>query len=145
MKQKATIICSTNQFEKVYALFNLANGYASFRMDVTIFFTFHGLELLRKDPGEEGNGEEGGRPLFLKKGYFGADMSKMIEGMEMKKITSLEEQFNDVRELGVEFIACDMSMDMMGLTKSDLINDVKIAGIGTYVSESKDSDVNLFI
>ncbi len=137
MKKKTTIICSTNQFEKVYATFNIANGYASFRMDVTIFFTFGGLEILKKD--------ENGRPLFLGKAYFPRDKQRMMEEMGMRNITSLKEQFNDVRDLGVRFIACDMSMDMMGLTESDLINDVKIAGIGAYVGEARDSEVNLYI
>ncbi len=137
MKEKATIICSTSEFQKVYALFNIANGCASFGMDVTIFFTFDGLRLLRKG--------HAGAPAFLQQGYFGPDKEKMIEHMKAREITSLEEQFNDVQELGVRFIACDMSMDMMGIDADDLIADVTVGGIGTYVSEAKSSDITLFI
>ena len=137
MKEKATIICSTNEFEKVYALFNIANGCAAFGMDVTIFFTFDGLRLLRK-------GDTAG-PAFLQEGYFGPDREKMIEHMKAREITSLEDQFNDVQELGVRFIACDMSMDMMGIDENDLIAGVTVGGIGTYVSEAKSSDITLFI
>jgi peroxiredoxin family protein len=92
MTKRATIICSTSELEKVYALFNIANGCASFGMEVTIFFTF-----------------------------------------------------NDVRELGVKFIACDMSMDMMDIREEDLIEGTTVGGIGTYVSEAKGSDISLFI
>lgn len=137
MKEKATLICSTDEFEKVYALFNISNGCAAFGMDVTIFFTFKGLELLKKD--------ETGSPEFLNDGYFGEDKGMMIEQMERRKLTSLKEQFRDVRELGVRFIACDMSMDMMGVTEEELIPGVEVGGIGTYVSEAKGSNINLFI
>jgi peroxiredoxin family protein len=137
MKEKATIICSTKEFEKVYALFNISNGCASFGMDVTIFFTFDGLRLLMKG--------EAGTPDFLRDGFFGSLKDEMIEHMKAREITSLEEQFNDVQELGVRFIACDMSMDMMGITAGDLIAGVTVGGIGTYVSEAKGSDITLFI
>ena len=137
MKEKATLICSTNEFEKVYALFNIANGCASFGMDVTIFFTFEGLNLLKKD--------ESGDPVFLKEGFFGSDKEKMIELMRTKEITSLKEQFKDVQELGIKFIACDMSMDMMGITKDELIQGVEVGGIGAFVSEARASKINLFI
>ena len=137
MKEKATIICSTNEFHRVYALFNIANGCAAFGMDVTIFFTFDGLRLLRK----------GGTaaPVFLQEGYFGPDKGDLIEHMKVKEITSLEDQFNDVQELGVKFIACDMSMDMMGIDEDDLIAGATVGGIGTYVSEARRSDITLFI
>ncbi len=137
MKEKATLICSTQEFEKVYALFNIANGCASFGMDVAIFFTFDGLNLLKKD--------ESGTPVFLNEGFFGPDKEKIIEQMKTKEITSLEEQFKDVRELGTKLIACDMSMEMMGITKEELISGVEVGGIGTYVSEAKGSNINLFI
>ncbi len=137
MKEKATLICSTYEFEKVYALFNIANGCASFGMDVAIFFTFDGLKLLKKD--------DAGAPVFLREGFFGADKEKMIELMKGKGITSLKEQFKDVRELGTKFIACDMSMEMMGITEEELITGVEVGGIGSYVSEAKGSKINLFI
>ncbi len=137
MKQRATLICSTNVFENVYALFNIANGFASAGMDVTIFFTFRGLELLKKDAA--------GGPAFLKDGFFGPENVNRTQQMEKMKITSLKEQFNDVRELGVKFIACDLSMDMMGISPNNLIANVVVGGIGTYASEARASDVNLYI
>ena len=137
MKENATIICSTNEFQKVYALFNIANGCAAFGMDVTIFFTFDGLRLLMKG--------ETAAPALLQEGFFGPDKENLIEHMKAKEITSLEEQFNDVQELGVRFIACDMSMDMMGIDRDDLIAGATVGGIGTYVSEARRSDITLFI
>ncbi len=137
MSDKATIICSTSEFEKVYALFNISNGCAAFGMDVTIFFTFDGLRLLMKG--------EIGTPVFLQDGFFGPDKEDMIDQMKAKDLTSLEDQFKDVQELGVKFIACDMSMDMMGIDEDDLIAGVTVGGIGTYVSEAKASQITLFI
>jgi peroxiredoxin family protein len=137
LKKKASIICSSDQFEKVYALFNIANGSASFGMDVTIFFTFQGLKIIMKD--------ETGNPMVLSKNFFGKDKEQLLLKMNEKNITSLEEQFNDVRDLGVKFIACDMSMDMMDVSKEQMINGVEVGGIGTFVNEAKDSDINLFI
>jgi peroxiredoxin family protein len=137
MTKRATIICSTSELEKVYALFNIANGCASFGMEVTIFFTFDGLRLLRKVDSQT--------PGFLREGFFGPDKGDLIDHMKAKDITSLEEQFNDVRELGVKFIACDMSMDMMDIREEDLIEGTTVGGIGTYVSEAKGSDISLFI
>jgi peroxiredoxin family protein len=137
MKEKATLICSTDEFEKVYALFNIANGCASFGMEVAIFFTFEGLNVMKKD--------ESGAPVFLKEGFFGPDKEKIIEQMRIKEITSLKEQFKDVQELGTKLIACDMSMDMMGITEKELIVGVEVGGIGTFVSEAKKSNINLFI
>jgi peroxiredoxin family protein len=137
MTGKATIICSTCEFEKVYALFNISNGCASFGMDVTIFFTFDGLRLLMKG--------ETGAPVFLKAGFFGPEKESMVENMKAKELTSLEEQFNDLQELGGRFIACDMSMDMMGIIEEDLLDGVTVGGIGTYVSDARGSDITLFI
>jgi peroxiredoxin family protein len=137
MKDKATIICSTSEFQKVYALFNIANGCAAFGMDVTIFFTFDGLRLLMKG--------ETASPVFLQEGFFGPETENMIEHMKTKELTSLEEQFNDGQDLGVKFIACDMSMDMMDIVEDDLIPGVTVGGIGTYVSEAKSSEITLFI
>ncbi len=137
MVPKATLICSTNDFEKVYALLNIANGCASFGMEVVIFFTFDGLEILKKD--------ESGEPVILTEGYFGADKETLIHQMKAQKITSLKEQFQDVRDLGVKFIACDMSMDMMGIKKEELLPGVEVGGIGSFVSAAKKSDINLFI
>jgi peroxiredoxin family protein len=137
VKEKATLFCSTNKFEKVYALFNIANGCAAFGMEVTIFFTFQGLGLLKKD--------DMGHPVFLNEGYFGLDKEKMVEQMKVNEITSLREQFLDVQELGVKFIACDMSMDILGVTTEELIEGVKVGGIGSYISQAKGSNINLFI
>jgi peroxiredoxin family protein len=137
MKKKVSLVCSSGQFEKVYALFNIANGSASFGMDVTIFFTFQGLKVIMKD--------ENGNPLVLSKGFFEKDKAELLQKMEEKNITSLVEQFNDARDLGVKFIACDMSMDMMDVTKEQLIDGAKVGGIGTFVSEATESEISLFI
>jgi peroxiredoxin family protein len=137
LKKKVSIICSSDKFDKVYALFNIANGSASFGMDVTIFFTFQGLNVIKKD--------ENGIPIIFNKGFFGTEAEQLINRMEEKNLTSLKEQFSDAIELGVKLIACDMSMDMMDITKDDLIDGTEIGGIGTFVNEAKDSDIDLFI
>ncbi|MFQ6050968.1 MAG: DsrE/DsrF/DrsH-like family protein [Candidatus Hydrothermarchaeota archaeon] len=137
MAKKLTIICSSNDFERVYAAFNIANGAASFGMDVTIFFTFWGLEAIKKD---------GLKNITLsKKDYLGIGSRFMKKKMKEKNVPLLQEQFDDLRELGVKMIACDMSMEIMGIKKEDFVDDVEVAGIGTYINTAKDSEINLFI
>ena len=134
MTKKTTIICSSNDYEKVYALLNVTGGAASFAMDVTIFFTFWGLEVIKKSGLEN---------LSLSKGDF--PLESLKNRMNDNNITSLEELFNDAIELGVRFIACDKSMEILGISTEDLIDGVKVGAIGTYINHAKDSDINLFI
>jgi len=70
----------------------------------------------------------------------------MIRGlMKSKNVLSLEELMQSAMKDGVEIVACQMSMDLMGFKKEELIDGVKIGGVGYYLSEAEDANVNLFI
>ena len=128
MPKKVTIMVFSGDFEKTYAAFNIANGAASMGMDVTMFFTFHGLNLLKKGTIQK---------------LSNSEMGKM---MSAKNLVPLEKQFEDAKELGIKFIACETTMDAMGVKKDDLIEEVsEIAAVGTYVYNAKNSQINLFI
>jgi peroxiredoxin family protein len=124
---------------------------------VTMFFTFWGLNILRKP--EKVNVKKGmldhmfgfmmprgSRRLKLSNMNMlgmGGKMIRMV--MKNKNISSLEELIQSAIDSGIEIVACQMSMDVMGLKKEELIDGVKIGGVGYYLGEAEDSNVNLFI
>jgi CoA-disulfide reductase len=155
--KKKTIIVFSNDLDKAMASFIIANGAASMGNEVVMFFTFWGLNLLRK---------KNGAPVkkdFLSK-MFGAMMpkgpdktalSKMHMGgmgtgmmryvMNNRNVDSLEMLMHKAREQGVRFVACTMSMDVMGIKKEELIDGVEEAGVAAYLYNADQSNMNLFI
>ena len=76
----------------------------------------------------------------------GMGTSMMKKRMKQKNVKSLREMIKDAKELDVKFLVCDMSMDIMGLQKSEFIDEIDdIVGVGTYIKESKDANLTLFI
>ncbi len=156
-KDNKTMVVFSGDLDKAIASFIIANGAASMGKKVTMFFTFWGLNILRKP--EKINVEKG----FMDK-MFGVMMprgskklqlsnmnmmgmgAKMIRKvMKDKNVTSLEELIQSAIDSGIEIVACQMSMDVMGLKSEELIDGVKIGGVGYYLGEAEDSNVNLFI
>ncbi len=152
-----SLIVFSNDFDKAMAAFILATGAASSGMSVSIFFTFWGLSLLRKD-----NFSRPGKSLIekmfgwmLPKGPSGTGLSKMhFMGagtgmmksiMKKKNMTSLEELLSMAQALNVRIVACTTSMEMMGMKKEELIDGIDIGGVATYLAASKNSNINLFI
>ena len=152
-----TIIVFSGDLDKAIASFIIANGAASMGKKVTMFFTFWGLNVLRKS--ESVNVSKGfmdkmfgfmmprgSQRLGLSKMNMAGMGAKMIRNvMKNKNISSLEELIKAAIDNGVEIVACQMSMDVMGLHKEELIDGIKIAGVGYYLGEAEDSNVNLFI
>lgn len=152
-----TIIVFDGDMDKVLASFVIANGALAMGRPVTMFFTFWGLNALRrqekvdlkKNPVEKMFGmmlPRGASKLGLSKmnmAGMGTAMMKAI--MKDKNIDSLEEMMKKAMENGVRIIACSMSMDVMGIRKEELIDGVEIGGVGTYLGDAEESDVNLFI
>lgn len=157
IKDNKTIIVFSGDLDKAIASFIIANGAAAMGKKVTMFFTFWGLNILRKP-----------ESITVKKGFmdkmFGFMMprgskklglsnmnmmgmgAKMIRNvMKNKNISSLEDLISTAIDNGIEIVACQMSMDVMGLHKKELIDGIKIAGVGYYLGEAEDSNVNLFI
>jgi len=156
-KDGKTIVVFDNDMDKVLASFIIANGALAMKRPVTMFFTFWGLTVLRKEqkqPIKKKFTEKmfdrmlprGPKKLALSKmnmGGMGTAMMKSI--MKDKNVDSLEELMKKAMEAGVRIIACSMSMDVMGISEKELIDGVEIGGVGTYLGEAEESNVNLFI
>ena len=155
--QGKTIIVFDGDMDKVLASFVIANGALAMGRPVTMFFTFWGLTALRKPEKQEIRKSfvekmfgamlpRGVRKLKLSKmnmGGMGTAMMKRI--MNDKNIDSLEDMMKKAMDNGVKIIACSMSMDVMGIRKEELIDGVEIGGVGTYLGDAEESNVNLFI
>ena len=156
-KNGQTMVVFSGDLDKAIASFIIANGAAAMGKKVTMFFTFWGLNILRKSENikvskniiEKAFGvmmPRGSRKLGLSKMNMGGMGAKMIRGvMKNKNIQSLEELMDLAIKNGVEIVACTMSMDVMGIKKEELIDGINYAGVGYYLGEAEDSNVNLFI
>ena len=152
-----TIIVFDGDMDKVLASFVIANGALAMGRPVTMFFTFWGLTALRKTekvPVKKNFIEKmfgvmlpkGAGKLKLSKMNMGGMGTAMMKGiMKDKNIDSLETMMKKAMENGVKIIACSMSMDVMGIRPEELIEGVEIGGVGTYLGDAEESDVNLFI
>ncbi|HEY93450.1 MAG TPA: NAD(FAD)-dependent dehydrogenase [Dehalococcoidia bacterium] len=138
-QDKATIIVHSGDMDKLYSALIVGNGALAMGMDVSLFFTFWGLQRLKKGGLEKG-------PLS-KMHMFG--LGKLMVKMKMMKqnVASLERMMQDFKELGGKIMACDMTMDIMGIKPEDLRQDLigDYCGVGTYLDEARDSKITLFI
>lgn len=154
---KKTIIVFSNDLDKVLAAFIIANGALSMGDDVTMFFTFWGLNVLRKEeaaPVKKGFLEamfgwmmpRGANRLGLSKMNFGGLGARMMKHMmKNKNVNTLPELIATAQTLGVKIVACTMSMDVMGISKDELIDGVEFAGVASYLADADEANVNLFI
>lgn len=157
LPQGKTLIVFSGDLDKVLASFIIANGAAAMGRPVTIFFTFWGLNVLRKSDAKVKNKPfidkmfgmmmpKGIKKLKLSKlhmGGMGTAMMKKV--MKDKNVNSLEELMKTAMANGVRLIACTMSMDVMGITKEELIDGIEFAGVASYLSDAEESNVNLFV
>ena len=152
-----TIIVFDGDMDKVLASFVIANGALAMGRPVTMFFTFWGLTALRKAervPVKKNTMEKmfgamlprgAGKTRLSKMNMGGMGTAMMKRIMQDKNIDSLEDMMKKAMENGVKIIACSMSMDVMGIRPEELIDGVEIGGVGTYLGDAEQSDVNLFI
>ena len=152
-----TFIVFSGDLDKTIAAFIMANGAASLGRKVTMFFTFWGLNILRKHEKirtpksfiEKMFGmmmPRGSRKLGLSRMNMLGAGSKMIRGiMKSKGISSLEELIEAARDHGVRLVACQMSMDVMGIKQEELIDGVELGGVATFIGSGETSDISLFI
>ena len=152
-----TMVVFSGDLDKAIASFIIANGAAAMGKKVTMFFTFWGLNILRKP-----------KKVKVKKGFMekmfgammprgvnklglskmnmmgmGTGMMKMI--MKKKNVAALTELMESAQKNGVKMIACTMSMDVMGLHREELIEGIEYAGVGTYLDASEQANMSLFI
>jgi len=156
-KDNKTIVVFSGDLDKAMAAFIIANGAAAMGKKVTLFFTFWGLNILRKPehiPVEKSFIDKmfgfmmprGSTALKLSNMNMlgmGTQMMRMV--MKNKNVSSLEELIQSAMDAGIEIVACQMSLDVMGLKHEELLDGVKVGGVGYYLSEAEDSNVNLFI
>ncbi|MBN1583159.1 MAG: DsrE/DsrF/DrsH-like family protein [Anaerolineae bacterium] len=155
-ENKATIVVFSGDMDKIFAAFSIATGAAAAGMDTTLFFTFWGIKAIQKG-NLTGKGLMGkmlglmnrgglGRlgPSRFNFGGLGRWMFKKM--MTEKGVTPLEELRQTLIDLDVHFLACKMSMDVMEITREDLIDEVEdVVGVAKFVKEASDSAIQLFI
>lgn len=152
-----TIIVFSDDLDKALASFVIANGAAATGRNVTMFFTFWGLSVIKRAHPGKVRKDFMGRMfgMMLPSGSKGLSLSKMnMWGMgsymmrwimKGKKIDSLESLIVEAQRNGVEFIACQMSMDVMGVKKEELLDGVNVGGVAAYLERAEGANVNLFI
>ena len=155
--QNKTIIVFDGDMDKVMASLIIANGAAAMGRKVTMFYTFWGLNALRKSNNvrvkktfiEKMFGLMMPRGLgklsLSKMNMLGMGKSMMKSVMRKKNVSSLEDLMKSAMENDVKMIACTMSMDVMGIKEEELIDGVELAGVATYLGDAELSNVNLFI
>ncbi len=152
-----TLIMFSDDLDKALATFVLANGAAAIGQPTTIFFTFWGLNVIKKMSKPKVEKDIFGKmfgwmlpshslKLHLSKmSMLGIGDRMMRHIMKQKNIESLETLRQQAIDNGVEFIACQMSMDVMGVKKEELLDNVTIGGVASYMERAEQANVNLFI
>ena len=155
---KKTIIVFSGDYDKVMAALIIANGASAMGDDVTMFFTFWGLNALRKEQKVNAGKKKTLQKMFgmmMPRGISKLGMSKMnFAGMGPKMMNMvvkgeggmlLPQLLESAREQGVKFVACTLSMDMLGFKKEELLDGIEYAGVASYLGEADEANVNLFI
>jgi NADPH-dependent 2,4-dienoyl-CoA reductase/sulfur reductase-like enzyme/peroxiredoxin family protein/rhodanese-related sulfurtransferase/TusA-related sulfurtransferase len=156
-EHQKTMVIFSNDMDKMMAAFIIANGSAAMGSKVTLFFTFWGLNLLRKDvrvPVKKSILEAmfgimmprgPGKTVLSKMNMAGIGTALMKFIMRKKNVYTLDYLIQKARENGVRFVACTMSMDIMGIKKEELIDGIEFGGVTYYLERADNSAYNLFI
>jgi peroxiredoxin family protein len=158
-KDQLSMVVFSGDLDKILAAMIIATGAAAYDMKVKLFFTFWAISALR-DPKKNANGKNFMEKMFgfmLPRGTGKLKLSQMnmagmgtsmIKGiMKKHKVASLEEMFRTAGELGIEINICEMSMNLMGFKKEEMINfpQMTICGVATFLSDAQESKIQLFI
>lgn len=156
-KDGATFVVFSGDLDKTLASFIIASGAAAMGKKVTMFFTFWGLNVLRKNtaPAVEKDIMEKMFSMMMPKGANQLPLSKMNMGglgtkminyaMQKKNVDNLETLMKNAIDAGVKMVACAMSMDIMGIKQEELVDGVEIGGVASYLGDAEDAGLNLFI
>lgn len=156
-KEKLSIIVFSGEFDKAIAAFTLATGAAATNREVNLFFTFWGLNIIRKKQGRNFTGSSilarvfnflmgGIKKLPLSRfNFLGLSPILMTHMMKKKRTATLDELIEAAKALNVNFIACEMAMNILEIKKEDLIDEVKeVIGVASFLEYSK-GGMTLFI
>ncbi|TKH41471.1 DsrE/DsrF/DrsH-like family protein [Paenibacillus sp. FSL R10-2782] len=156
-QQKTTIVLFSGELDKAIAAFIIANGAAAYDHEVTIFFTFWGLNTLRKEELVRTNKgllekafgwimPRGPQKLALSKMNFAGLGPQMIKHvMKKHNALSLPQLIELAQEQGIKLVACTMTMDLLGLQQEELMDGLEYAGVAAYLGDATQGKVNLFI
>jgi peroxiredoxin family protein len=156
-KKKTTIVLFSGDYDKVMAAYIIANGAAAYDHEVTIFHTFWGLNALRRDEQiqvKKGFMEKmfgkmmprGAEKMGLSNMNFAGFGPKMIKDvMKKHNVMPLTDLIDMAKEQDVKLVACTMTMDLLGLQKEELLDNIEYAGVAAYLADAEDGNVNLFI
>ena len=139
MTERTTIVVQSGDMDKLYSALIIANGALSMGMDVWLFFTFWGLQRPTKNGLEKG-------PLS-RMHFLGLGKWMVKRRMAKARVASLERLLTDFKDLGGKIIACEMTMEIMGIRREDLREDLidEWGAVGSYIQQARGSAVTLFI
>ena len=137
--EKTTIVLHSGDMDKVYSALIIGNGALAMGMEASIYFTFWGLQRLQKGGLEKG-------PLS-KMHMLGLGKWMIKQRMKKANVAPLERLFQDFKELGGKVIACEMTMEIMGISRQGLREDLidEYGAVGSYIQEARNSTITLFI
>lgn len=153
---RAAIVLFSGDLDRVLAAFIIATGAATMGLEVSMFFTFWGLGAVKERRELDGKSlaermmtlMTPGSTLQLtpsKMAFFGAGAVMLRQLMREKDVSSLEDLVALAQELGVKFVACEMSMEVMGIKQSELRADCEVGGVATFLSDAIGSKLSLYI
>ncbi len=158
MSEKVTLVVFSGEMDKAMAAFNIAIGAAAMGMEVSMFFTFWGLNIIKRNEGPiKSRGMMRKMLNFMNRGgakrlplsrFHMCGLGKWMMGKLMResKFPSVDELIATAKEAGVKFIACTNTMGVMGISKDAFIPEVdSFGGVVAYMAEAKESRVNLFV
>jgi peroxiredoxin family protein len=155
--EKMTLFVFAGDYDKIMGAFIIATGAAAMDIEVHMFFAFWGLNTLRKDTCKIPRKDflsrmfgwmmpKGASKLKLSQmNMMGMGTSMMKRVMKKKNVMSLPDLIKAAQELGVKFTACEMSMNVMGFKKEELLDGIKLVGVATALASTSESKTSLFI
>jgi peroxiredoxin family protein len=155
-EDRVALVVFSGDLDRTLAAFIIATGAAAMGQQVSMFFTFWGLSVLKKDKQLSGKslfqrmmtlmtpGSSESLPVS-KMNYFGAGAKMLRAMMKQKNVSSLEEMISLARELGVRMTACEMSRDLMGIKDSELVAGLESGGVASFLADALKARTSLFI
>jgi peroxiredoxin family protein len=155
-EDRVSLVVFSGDLDRVLAAFVIATGAAAMGQQVSMFFTFWGLSVVKKENQLSGKtvfqkmmalmspGSSESLPVS-KMNYFGVGAKMLRAMMKERNVSSLEEMIALARELGVRMIACEMSRDVMGIQESELVAGLECGGVASFLADSLKSRTSLFI
>jgi len=155
-EDRVTMVVFSGDLDRVLAAFIIATGAAAMGQQASMFFTFWGLGVVKKQTSFDGKtvlqkmmammSPASSQTLPVSKmNYFGVGAKMLRAMMKQKNVSSLEDLIALAREMGVRMIACEMSRDVMGIKESELMPGLECGGVATFLGDALTSRVSLFI